>query len=117
MIMNRRGFLGHVGGAYTAITLGAAASTIIVADPALAFLNRWESLVEAAMGMPAEEQFDFYASDITPIERAVSRGEVPAAESAQGAAAMLRKALSWDDMEEMDAALVTSALKYLEQAA
>ena len=115
-IMNRRLFLtAATAASFTAGSVSAELSSVVAADPAMAFMNHWNALEKQANALEWDVFEAFYRTNVFPIEKAAKDGDVPIAESAEGAAAMLRKALSWDDMEEMDAHLVRSALAYLER--
>ena len=104
------------GAAALAVAASVPAASFAATDPALSFIDRWNDLNNTANAMEWEAFEAFYKANVFPIEKAAKNGAVPPAQSAEGAAAMLRKALSWDDMEDMDANLVRSALAYLEGA-
>ena len=84
-----------------------------VADPVLALIQKWDAATAKANSMEWPAFKAFYDENVTPIELAVNEG-LPPATTREGAAAALRKALSFDDLENQDASLVRAALGYLE---
>lgn len=86
-------------------------------DPCLAFVQKWNS-VQIECDSVSDEAVDaFYEREVVTFEQIATYGTIPAATTAEGAAAALRKALAFGDMEKQDANLVRAALAYLEGGA
>lgn len=102
-------------GGMTAMTVPAAA-VVNTPDPILAFIQRWDAVIAdyESVRRSAEEENALWKANIAPMEDRCTRGDIPNATTAEGAAAAIRKALSFNDMEPQDANLVRSALAFLE---
>ncbi|WP_168990385.1 hypothetical protein [Aureimonas flava] len=87
------------------------------ADPCLAFVTAWDAASDQLAAAPHDAQEDVWKARCEPFDRAAFRGEIPAATTAAGAAAAIRKAINFGDMQEQDEALVRAALAYLDGAA
>lgn len=116
--VSRRGFMGHLAGSYTAVAMGSGAM-VAGYDPLMAFLTKWDRVIaEYEAGRRGTEGDDvFWQAHVAPMEDQCSSGCLPDATTAEGAAAAIRKALSYGDMERQDANLVRSALAFLEAQA
>lgn len=122
--VTRRSFLGSTAGAGAAtITAGSLALPAFAAaaptDPLLAFVTAWEAAIaeNAAIARAAPDDEAPNAHERTYVAPFLARaesGDVPVATTAQGAAAALRRVLSWDDQEAQDITMIRAALAFLQ---
>lgn len=90
------------------------ACAAVASDPCLAFIQQWTGLQEECNRSP-EAQDNFYEQHLAPFEQMAVEG-IPTATTREGAAAALRKLLSFGDVQgqPQDANLVKAALAFLE---
>ena len=118
--ISRRGFFGHVAGAYTAIAMGAGATAVIIHDPMLDLIQRyrvaldyfnnnasgddedWDEMADATFG-PLYEQLRDSPPTITTEEGAI-----------EALRAVMDEKIGRDPFDE---SLVAAALAYFDQRA
>ena len=87
------------------------------ADPCLAFVQQWSAVQDECNRLSLHDDADFYEREVVPFEEVATYGTIPAATTPQGAAAALRKAMAFGDMQQQDANLIRAALAFLEAGA
>ncbi len=87
------------------------------ADPCLAFVAAWNAAFGSCAAATDDASADVWIAQCQPFDRAAFLGEIPAATTAAGAAAAIRKAINFGDMQQQDEALLRAALAYLDGAA
>ena len=80
-------------------------------------MDGWNEVGAALANLLPPEFEPYYETRVRPFEEVATFGTIPAATTAEGAAAALRKVLAFDDMEQQDTNLVRAALAYLERGA
>ncbi|MFG1341361.1 hypothetical protein [Xanthobacter autotrophicus] len=112
---SRRGFLGHVAGAYLA-TGALTAGAVALADPLLALVEAYRDECARLDAIPGNILDD----EPMPVWDALNEGRIPAATSTEGAIAALRLAKEMcEDFGGADAIpnLIGAALRFLEGGA
>lgn len=112
---SRRGFLGHVAGAYLA-TGALTAGAVVLADPLLALVEAYRDECARLDAMPGSIPDD----EPIPVWDALNAGPLPAATTKEGAMEALRLVIEMHEyFASADAMphLVQAALQFLEGAA
>lgn len=112
--LTRRGFIGHVGGAYTAIAIGSSATIAVAADPLLNLIAEYRAAITVAEAMDGSSPgWPGAEARMVKAQTELWR-RPPETTSMKGATEAVRVVLNTGDLENCDEAVLRRVLEFLE---